>query len=277
VNKTKIRILFVDDEAGIRMTLPAILEMHGYEVKAAATVQEALEIIQREKFDVMLSDLNNEGPADGFIVVNAMRRLQREAVTFILTGYPNFTTALEAIRQQVDEYLVKPADIDKLLQEIKDKLARRHPHQPREVLRAAEVLTEKQGEILSRWLEEWKRDPKLSRFQLTKNEMLNQLPELLKQLVSHPPETAPISKQVAQVAIAHAVRRREQGFTQALLVREVRIFRVVLGEVLQENLLRIDLSYLVYDMIEISQNLDQLLEEGVAAFVDGSLELKTTA
>ena len=73
------RILFVDDEAGIRNTLKPILEQHGFEVTAAATVPEALEHMNHATFDVLLSDLNIGQPGDGFTVVSAMRRVQPQA------------------------------------------------------------------------------------------------------------------------------------------------------------------------------------------------------
>src|ERR1700681_4404416 len=69
------RILFVDDEAGIRKTLQIILEQHGFQVTAAATVPEALEHLNHATFDVLLSDLNIGQPGDGFTVVSAMRRV----------------------------------------------------------------------------------------------------------------------------------------------------------------------------------------------------------
>ncbi|HEX8926782.1 MAG TPA: response regulator, partial [Terriglobales bacterium] len=112
------RVLFVDDEPNIRLTLPAILQMHGFEVTTTATVAEALQAMQNGKFDVLLADLNIGQPGDGFTVVSAMRRTQPDALTFILTGFPAFETALEAIRSQVDDYLVKPANINQLVQKI---------------------------------------------------------------------------------------------------------------------------------------------------------------
>src|ERR1700744_2148829 len=117
------RLLLVDDEAVIRITLSAILSKHDFEVTAAATVAEALQKITTEKFDVLLSDLNIGNPGDGLTVVSAMRRTQPEAVTMILTGYTAFETALEAIRQQVDDYIVKPASIPVLVRTIETKLA----------------------------------------------------------------------------------------------------------------------------------------------------------
>ena len=268
MNKT--RILFVDDEPGIRMTLPSILEMHGYEITVAASVPEALELIQRHKFDVLISDLNIDAPADGLVVVATMRRFQPAAVRFVLTGYPDFHTALEAIRQQVDSYLVKPAQIETLLSEIKEKLQRRHPHQPQQVSRAAELLKIKQEELLNRWLREWKLDPQLARFHLSQTETLGHVPGILENLLSQPPQIAPAGERTVRSAVFHGVTRRKQGFSAALLVREMRLFRKVIFQVIHEELLNVNLSFLMVDMTELSQNIDALLEESIAAFLDSS-------
>src|SRR5438132_2152875 len=109
-----VRILFVDDEEAIRITLSAVLSKYGYQVDVAATVSEALSRIASDRFDVLIADLNVGQPGDGFTVVSAMRRTQPDCVTFILTGYPVFETALEAIRSQVDDYLFKLAIIKAL-------------------------------------------------------------------------------------------------------------------------------------------------------------------
>src|SRR5215472_19027674 len=126
----KTRILFADDEPAIRMTLPIILQQQGFEVSVAATVPEALAYINRESFDVLLADLNIGESGDGFTLISAMRRVQPSAVTLILTGYPDFETALQAIRSQVDDYLTKPADIPTLVAAIKERL--RNPRRIRE-------------------------------------------------------------------------------------------------------------------------------------------------
>jgi PleD family two-component response regulator len=55
---TRARILFVDDEPSIRLTLSAILQQHGFQVTVASTVAEALALITAEHYDVLLSDLN---------------------------------------------------------------------------------------------------------------------------------------------------------------------------------------------------------------------------
>lgn len=119
------RILFVDDEPNIRLTLPPVLEQHGFEVKAVATVTEALVQINASRFDVLISDLNVGENGDGFRVVGAMRKRQPGCITVILTGYPAFETAVDAIRHKVDDYVVKPVDVDVLVRTLRDKLAKK--------------------------------------------------------------------------------------------------------------------------------------------------------
>lgn|SRR5579864_295838 len=115
------RVLFVDDEPSIRLTLPPVLEDHGFEVRSAGSVAEALAEINSQQFDALLSDLNIGEEGDGFRVVSAMRSAQPDCITVILTGYPSFDTALEGIRHQVDDYLVKPADVEALVRTLREK------------------------------------------------------------------------------------------------------------------------------------------------------------
>jgi DNA-binding NtrC family response regulator len=122
-----VRVLFVDDEPGICVTIPEILRQHGFSVTAVGTVNEALAEITSAQFDVLISDLNFDHPADGFIVVSAMRRTQPNCVTLILTGFPGFETALEALRNQVDDYLIKPTDVPTLVSLIEKNLQQRKP------------------------------------------------------------------------------------------------------------------------------------------------------
>jgi len=120
---TRKRLLFVDDEPSIRLTLPAVLEDHGFAVTTAESVPDAIARIDRAQFDVLLSDLNIGQEGDGFQVVSAMRKRHPQCVNIILTGYPAIESAVLAIRHQVDDYVVKPADIDALVRTIKHKLS----------------------------------------------------------------------------------------------------------------------------------------------------------
>ena len=119
------RLLFVDDEEGIRTTLPAILERRGFEVRVAASVPEAFSEIKTHEFDVLLSDLNIGEDGNGFTVIRAMRQAHPNCVAILLTGYPAFETAVQAIEDEVDGYHVNPADINSLVSTIERKLSSR--------------------------------------------------------------------------------------------------------------------------------------------------------
>lgn len=119
------QVLFVDDEPSIRLTLPPVLEQNGFEVSVAATVTEALFQINSQTFDILISDLNIAEEGDGFLVLSAMRHIQPDCINFILTGYPAFESAVQAIHNQVDDYLVKPVEVEPLVATIHEKLQNR--------------------------------------------------------------------------------------------------------------------------------------------------------
>src|SRR5215467_9792958 len=171
------RILFVDDEAGIRKTLKPILEHHGFAVTTSATVFDALEQINHATFDVLLSDLNIGQPGDGFTVVSAMRRVQPKAATFILTGYPDFDTALQAIRSQVDDYLLKPADVPTLIHTIKRRLENKRPI-PREkpIKRVSQLMRESLKDISREWLALVKAHHELGAIRISDKDRVDHLP-----------------------------------------------------------------------------------------------------
>ncbi len=118
-------LLFVDDEPSIRLTLLPIFEERGFQVQSAANVSEALAAIKSQRFDVLLSDINIDRESDGFTVVQAMREANPDAVTILLTAYPAFEIAVHSIREEVDDYFTKPADVDAIVSTIDRKLLAR--------------------------------------------------------------------------------------------------------------------------------------------------------
>ena len=263
----KTRLLFVDDEEAIRKTLPAILAQHGFEVEVAATVPEALEIINHQKFDVLLTDLNIGTAADGFILVSAMRRCQPAAATFILTGYPDFQTALEAIRKQVDDYLTKPADIPTLVSTLKEKARQPRYFNESPGKRTSVLIREKSDQIVQRWQQEVQADLRLASIRLTNAKLIDRLPLLLND-VAKLLETGEIQIRAKSLSTAarHGAERAKQGYTIPLLVAETRVLNRVIGEVLQENLLIMNLSTLIPEALRIGEYLQVLLEESIRAF-----------
>jgi ActR/RegA family two-component response regulator len=260
------RLLLVDDEEVIRITLSAVLSKYSFEVSVAASVAEALQKITSETFDILLSDLNIGNPGDGLTVVSAMRRTQPEAVTMILTGYPAFETALEAIRQQVDDYIVKPADIPALVRTLESKLAT--PPRQRQLpppKRVAMLLQERLKHIEELWLSEVQKDDLLSRLALKKEQRLDSLKGILEQVIRASQsysgeETAAHQK----VSGGYDVLRDLEGYTPSMMLAEFCLLRRVVAQVVQENLLAVNLSYLVPDLARINESLD---EQAQAALV----------
>lgn len=267
MQSTKTRVLFVDDEAGIRLTLPAILENEGFVVSVAASVPEALEIMNHQAFDVLLTDLNIGAPADGFILVSAMRKIQPGAATFILTGYPDFQTALEAIRKQVDDYFVKPADIPTLVSSLKEKI-----HRPRELCqtpckRLSTVIRENSTAIIEHWLQEVGQDDRLKSIPISNAARIDHFPDLLDDLAN---VLATGDIQVSQASLTtaavHGVDRAQQGYTIPQLIAETRLLHRVIAQHLQRNLLTMDLSALIPDALKVGEYLQALLEESIRTF-----------
>jgi len=265
-SKLKTRVLFVDDELSIRLTLPAILEQQGFEVVVAASVSEALEIINHQRFDVLLTDLNIGSPADGFILVTAMRRVQPNAATFILTGYPDFQTALEAIRKQVDDYFTKPADIPTLISTLRTKVHRPRCSEP-PCKRVSTAILEKSDEIVERWLHEVSADDRWSSISTGEAERIHRLPVLLRDLAKTVEAgQTEIPPELLSAAASHGADRCRQGYSIPLLVTETRILNRVIGSVLQEELLSMNLSTLIPDALRTGEYLETLLEESIRGF-----------
>ena len=253
------------------MTLPAFLEQQGFEVSVAATVPEALAYINRESFDVLLADLNIGERGDGFTLISAMRRVQPSAVTLILTGYPDFETALQAIRSQVDDYLTKPADLNQLVATIREKAA--HPRRvaPIQVKRISTILRERSDEIVGEWLKETRQNPALSSVQLSTQERLDHMRQIIEEIARRiESEPNVISAPQSQSATKHGQLRFEQGYTVRRIAIEARLLQVVISRVLHKHLLSIDMSTLIWDLMVLGEGLQEQFEESIRAFEEQS-------
>lgn len=121
------RLLFVDDEPGIRETFSIILRRSGFAVVLAATVREALGEIKRRQFDLLICDLNIEAEGDGYEVIRAMRSANPHCIAIVLTGFPALESAVEGIHLAVDDYIIKPANAKSLVALVAQRLAARQP------------------------------------------------------------------------------------------------------------------------------------------------------
>jgi ActR/RegA family two-component response regulator len=269
------RLLFVDDEAGIRKTLKLILDQHGFDVTTSATVPEALQLINHERFEVLVSDLNIGQPGDGFTVVSAMRRVQPEAATFILTGYPDFDTALQAIRNQVDDYLLKPTDIPTLIHTIMDRLQNRQPTALEPPLkRVSELMRESLEEISRQWLKLVNAHTELTTIHLSDKDRVDHIPQMVEEMARrvdlNEEETTQMGKEAAK---SHGRERARQGYTIPLIVIEMRLLQRILSHVLQRNLIRMDLSTVTADMMMVGESLQEQMEYSIRGYQQSAREV----
>ena len=261
------RLLLVDDEETIRVTLAAILTKHGFEVTTAATVGEALQKITSQKFDVLLSDLNIGNAGDGLTVVSAMRRTQPQAVTMILTGYPAFETALEAIRQQVDDYIVKPANIPALVSAIESKLAtppQQKPLVPRK--RVAMILQEQMERIEALWIAAVEQDSTLSRIAAAREHQHAYVDGILREVICAAQTYSGEETSRPKGAVADPGSRRDpERYSPRMILAEFCLMRRVIAQVVQENLLAVNLSYLIPDLSRVNESLDEQAQAALEA------------
>ena len=263
-----VRVLFVDDEQAILVTFSAILRQKGFDVTTAASVPDALRLINYEPFEVLISDLNIGEPGDGFTVVSAMRRVQPQAAAFILTGYPDFESALLAIRNQVDDYFTKPADIGVVIETIKQRLSSKQLMNTRAPLRpVADILKDNAAKITDEWLKAVKRDGELSGLPLSDDNRSDHIPWMLAELIGRLERNSEdTSPETVKAAEQHGRERYKQGYSSSQIVREMRLLQHGLTSTIQSNLLGVNISNLVPDLVEVGESLASMLEISIRAY-----------
>lgn len=260
------RVLVVDDEENIRTMLRMVLESENFAVETAGTVADALAQITQGDFDVLISDLNIGHPADGFVVVSAMRRTHPKTLTFLLTGYPEFESALEALRQHVNDYLIKGTPIEELIGKIKAGLAAGQPARPpQKTKRVPAVIEEDKDKVIAEWLRRVNANDELRMVELSEEARKDHVPGLLEEAIAHARgESIGAGRQRA--AEQHGALRYQQGYSTPMLIAESRLLQDVMAECVRRNFLMIDLSNLMSDVIKITDTVSMELEQSVRAF-----------
>ena len=110
----KSRILVIDDEAAIRDSLRMILEYEDYQFLGAASGQEPLDLVQRERPDVVLLDIKMPG-MDGMEVLRKLRAFDEGLPVVMISGHGTTATAVEAIRLGAIDFLDKPLSSERVI------------------------------------------------------------------------------------------------------------------------------------------------------------------
>jgi DNA-binding response OmpR family regulator len=265
------RVLLVDDDDAVLAMMNATLTGKGFDVVAVSSVAEALRHITTESFDVLITDLHMPNPGDGFTVVTAMRHSQPDALTLLVSGYPDVQSAMAAILLEADEIMVKPFEVGRLAELVREKIITRRP--------AARVEKERVGAILQRcipavvgdWLARVKQARELNHIPLSDDERTGHLPRLVEDLIVRLSKTSATAKDSDAVfslaAIAHGKLRYLQGYTPAMLVHESRILQVTLFGTLQSNLSFLDFSLLLPDVMTIADEVDAQLTQSMEGYM----------
>ena len=120
-----VTLLVVDDEEGIRNALRKFLVQQGYEVATAATGEQALDLLKRQKISGMLLDVNLPG-MNGVDLVPKVMELEPNIALLMLTAVNDATSAALCMQRGALDYLIKPIDLSHLGHAITHALQRRH-------------------------------------------------------------------------------------------------------------------------------------------------------
>jgi CheY-like chemotaxis protein len=266
------KILLVDDDELVRLTLGGVLERNGFAVTCAANVVEALKHITSEPYDVLLSDLHMPGAGDGLTVISAMRHVNPSTVTLLLSAFPHLEAAAQAILFQTDEILVKPMEVSSLVRVIRQRLAI-GPVRDRQIESLAAILERTTGSTTQEWYKLVLKEKLVMSVPMSRDLRCGHLPQLFRELVARLRASTPIGSKgsVSAAAALHGLNRHKQGYSAAMLVEESRILQVTIFKTLQNNLATIDPSLLLSGLMTIADEIDSQLSQAIAGFLENSL------
>ena len=119
----KKKILIVDDELLILRIISDILSKEGYEVKTAINYFNASQLLDGEKFDVVITDIRMPEKS-GIDLLTHVREINSDIPVILMTGFATLETAVEAVKQGAFDYLTKPLDFNKLKRIVSQSIER---------------------------------------------------------------------------------------------------------------------------------------------------------
>lgn len=110
---TKRSILLADDDFYVRESLVRAMEYKGYQVTAAKNGKEALELLHKKSFDLVITEVLIE-ETHGFQVLKTAKALNPETMVIFLSGSRDVKTAMEALKLGAEDYLFKPCEAEQI-------------------------------------------------------------------------------------------------------------------------------------------------------------------
>ena len=113
------KLLLVDDDPFILEGIGEDLERNGYHVTRASNGETAVELLESDRFDLVITDLVMDS-TDGIQVLKKTKELNSDVQVIILTGFGDIEAAIEALRSQADDFLLKPCESQEMLFRVKN-------------------------------------------------------------------------------------------------------------------------------------------------------------
>ena len=140
------KILIVDDEVVFTTNMGRLLTNRGYKVTSANSGDAAIQLLEKENFDVVVLDLKMPG-MDGLATLKEIKKLGLFTETLILTGHGSIDTALEAIKLGAYDYLTKPCEIDDLVGKIEGAWQKKEGAEKKEMKEKMQKVVESPSSI----------------------------------------------------------------------------------------------------------------------------------
>ena len=117
------RVLVVEDDIDLNKTVCSFLRQHGYEVTGALTVMDAYDEMEKSLFDVIISDIMMPGK-DGFEFAEEIRATDKDIPILFMTAREDLDAKKKGFRIGIDDYMIKPIDLEELVLRVEALLRR---------------------------------------------------------------------------------------------------------------------------------------------------------
>ena len=122
------RVLVVDDETAFVETLVNRLNKRDIDSTGVLSGEEALKVMEKKLFDVVILDIKMPGGMDGIEALREMKKIQPLAEVILLTGHASVETSIEGMKLGAFDYLMKPIKLEDLMQKLAQAFDKKDTH-----------------------------------------------------------------------------------------------------------------------------------------------------
>jgi len=130
-------VLIVDDEEDFLETLIKRMEQRKIDASGARSGEEALELMKKKIFDVVILDVKMPGGMDGIETLREMKKIQPLTEVILLTGHASVETSIEGMKLGAFDYVLKPVKLEDLLAKVADAIEKKDSHESK--IRGAQI------------------------------------------------------------------------------------------------------------------------------------------